>query len=130
MRDIKTRRDLEFLLEKFYQTATNDELIGGHFADLDLASHIPVITDFWVKTLFGEPVYFGNPFLTHQKLNEKAPLLTTHFKRWLEVFCTTVDMHFAGETAEKAKSKASFISNSLDRQFNQDQAQIKTRPQS
>lgn len=120
MLDIKSRRDLEFLLEQFYETATKDELIGGHFADLDLASHIPVITDFWVKTLFGEPVYFGNPFLTHQQLNEKAPLRSTHFERWLEIFCATVDEHFAGETAESAKSKASRISNSLDTQLNRD----------
>ncbi len=81
MRDIETREDLEFLLTGFYEVATKDEQIGHHFAELDLVSHLPVIVDFWEKILFGKPVYFGNPLLIHQKLNEIFPLKSEHFER-------------------------------------------------
>ncbi len=75
MRDIETRADLEFLLAEFYKIATVDEEIGHHFDGLDLTTHLPVIVDFWEKVLFGKPVYFGNPLIIHQKLNEKSPPL-------------------------------------------------------
>lgn len=112
-RDIETRRDLEILLTEFYKIATVDAEIGHHFAGLDLASHLPVIVDFWEKVLFGKAVYFGNPLAVHQKLNEKAPLELEHFRRWVEIFSRTVDKLFAGETAENAKLRAKMIAHSL-----------------
>ena len=41
--DIKERRDLEILLAEFYKIATKDAEIGHHFAELDLAAHLPII---------------------------------------------------------------------------------------
>ena len=119
--DIETRRDLERLLEEFYKIALKDEEIGHHFEDLDLESHLPIITDFWEKNLFGSPVYFGNPLAVHQKLNEKSPLLSEHFLRWVEIFSRTVDRHFAGERAENAKLRASAIARALFGRLNSQQ---------
>ena len=120
MRDIETRKDLEFLLTGFYEVATKDEQIGHHFAELDLVSHLPVIVDFWEKILFGKPVYFGNPLLIHQKLNEIFPLKSEHFERWLEIFSQTVDKFFTGETAENAQLRARMIAHSLNQRINLD----------
>jgi len=120
MRDIETREDLEFLLTGFYEVATKDEQIGHHFAELDLVSHLPVIVDFWEKILFGKPVYFGNPLLIHQKLNEIFPLKSEHFERWLEIFSQTVDKFFTGETAENAQLRARMIAHSLNQRINLD----------
>ncbi len=120
MRDIKTREDLEFLLTGFYEVATKDEQIGHHFAELDLVSHLPVIVDFWEKILFGKPVYFGNPLLIHQKINEIFPLKSEHFERWLEIFSQTVDKFFTGETAENAQLRARTIAHSLNQRINLD----------
>jgi len=120
MRDIKTREDLEFLLTGFYEVATKDEQIGHHFAELDLVSHLPVIVDFWEKILFGKPVYFGNPLLIHQKINEIFPLKSEHFERWLEIFSQTVDKFFTGETAENAQLRARMIAHSLNQRINLD----------
>ena len=97
MKDIETRADLETLLTEFYRVALDDAEIKHHFAEMDLASHLPVIADFWEKILFGNPVYFGSPFIAHQKLHVKSPLKFQHFRRWVEIFGQTVDAHFAGE---------------------------------
>ena len=120
MRDIETREDLEFLLTGFYEVATKDEQIGHHFAELDLVSHLPVIVDFWEKILFGKPVYFGNPLLIHQKINEIFPLKSEHFERWLEIFSQVVDKFFTGETAENAQLRTRMIAHSLNQRINLD----------
>jgi hemoglobin len=115
-RDIETRSDIELLLGEFYSVAMTDLKIGHFFTRvvrLDLKTHIPVITDFWEKVLFGNPVYFGNPMSVHQHLHEKSPLEKEHFDRWLEIWIETVDRLFAGETAENAKAKAAVIAKSL-----------------
>ncbi len=116
--DIETREDLVFLLGKFYETATKDAEIGHHFAELDLAAHLPIIVNFWEKVLFGKPVYFGNPLFIHQKLNEISPLKPEHFGRWIEIFSHTIDKLFAGKTAENAKLRADTIAHSLNQRIN------------
>lgn len=117
MKDIETRADLEFLLNEFYKVATEDKQIGHHFEDLDLESHLPIIVDFWEKTLFGKPVYFGNPLFVHKILHEKSPLTTEHFRRWVEIFCIKVDENFVGEQAENAKLRAEMIAKMLDQRL-------------
>lgn len=118
-RDIETREDLDKLLAEFYATATGDRQIGHHFDELDLNSHLPIIVNFWEKILFGSPVYFGNPSVIHQKLNEKSPLKPEHFQRWVKIFSETVDRFFTGETAENAKLRAAIIARSLNRTINE-----------
>lgn len=119
--DIKTREDLEHLLSEFYKVVTKDAEIEHHFIDLDLESHLPVIVDFWEKTLFGKAVYFGNPLLVHQQLNEKSPLKLEHFQRWVEVFSQTIDEFYAGEMAENAKLRAKMIAHALNQRLNPSQ---------
>lgn len=118
-KDIETRADLERLLAEFYKTATVDAQIGHHFAELDLAAHLPVIVDFWEKVLLENPVYFGNPLAVHQRLNDVSPLKLEHFRHWVEIFSQTVDDLFAGETAENAKMRAKMIAHSLNQRINQ-----------
>jgi len=120
MNDIETRADVETLLAEFYKTATTDREIGHHFDDLDLAAHLPVIADFWEKILFGKQVYFGNPLSVHQIINEKSPLEMEHFRRWTEIFASTVDGFFAGARAENAKLRARMIAHSLNQNINRE----------
>lgn len=115
-RDIETREDLELLLTHFYQQAMTDKVIGHYFTQviiLDLEKHLPKIVSFWEKILLGNPVYFGNPMLVHQKLHQISAFEKKHFDRWLEIFNQTIDKLFSGTTAEKAKSKANIIAESL-----------------
>lgn len=115
-RDLETREDLELLLSDFYKTAMTDNVIGHYFTKvviLDLEEHLPRIVSFWEKILFGKPVYFENPMFVHQKLHAKSPFEKLHFDRWVEIFSLTIDRLFTGTTAEKAKSKANNIAQSL-----------------
>ena len=117
-RDIETRADLQELLTEFYKITILDEMIGHHFNDIDIESHLPIIVDFWEKILFGKPVYFNNPLTVHQKLHEKFPLKFEHFVRWVEIFSQTVNRLFKGEVADAAKLRAKMIGHSLNQRLN------------
>jgi hemoglobin len=119
-RDIESRNDIERLMVEFYSVALDDETIGRHFIDMDLAEHLSAIVDFWEKALFARPVYFGNPLLVHQKFHEKWAMIPEHFVRWVEIFVGTVDKLFEGETAEKAKYQARMVADSLSQRLNRD----------
>lgn len=114
MNDLENRKDITRLLRRFYSEAMKDELIGHHFAGLDLENHIPVFTDFWDKVLFKNPVYFGNPLAVHFRLTEENPITPEHFQRWVRLFGEAVDELFRGETAENAKLRAKIIAHSLN----------------
>lgn len=116
--DIKTRADIDDLMNRFYGRALDDEAIGYIFriAELDLEHHLPVIGDFWETLLFGTGNYQRhgrNPLQIHGQLNLKTPLRAEHFRRWLEVFRETVDETFTGERAEFAKLRAEMIANRM-----------------
>ena len=118
MRDIQDRADIENLIDEFYKIITVDELIGHHFDGLDLKTHLPIITDFWEKSLFGTPVYFNNPFEIHKKLHEKSPLKSEHIVRWVNILVATTDRLFSGELADLAKSRAAAIGDAFDQRLN------------
>ena len=119
MRDIENRTDIDNLMKKFYQSAINDEKIGYIFTDvakLDLDKHLPIIGDFWESLLLGGKNYQmhgRNPLQIHAELNEKTPLKSEHFRRWLEIFRATIDEMFAGTRADFAKSRAEAIANRM-----------------
>ena len=117
-KDIETRADIDDLLHRFYGRALQDETIGYIFeiAKLDLEHHLPIIGDFWETLLFGTGGYQKhgrNPLQIHGELHLKTPLLPAHFRRWLEIFRTTVDENFSGERADFAKSRAEAIGNRM-----------------
>jgi len=114
LKDIENREDIAELLRSFYSSATKDEMIGHHFHELDLESHIPVFTDFWDKVLFGNPVYYGNPLAVHKIISDKNEITLEHFRRWVQIFGDTVDSLFEGDIAESAKLRAKMIAHSLN----------------
>ena len=118
--DIRSREDIDRLVADFYSILIDDPLIGHHFDGLDLTTHLPLIADFWEKTIYARPVYFGNPLVAHQVLNDKYPLTPEQFTRWVEIFTASVDRLFAGPIAEKAKYQARMIADSLNQRINQD----------
>ncbi len=109
MKDITTREDVEFLVDRFYEEIVRDDVIGFFFTDIakiDLSKHLPKMYNFWESILLGNPVYEGNPMRVHFPLNEVSALEEKHFNRWLQVWEKTVHENFKGENAETAIKRA------------------------
>jgi len=110
--DIISRKDIELLMEKFYDKVKKDDTIGPVFNDVakvNWAHHIPIICDFWETLLLDSASYRRNLMEVHINLNRKIPLEDRHFHVWLKLFTDTVDEYFAGEKAGQAKKKAESI---------------------
>jgi len=108
--DILGRKELEFLIDKFYDKVKTDPVIGYMFAHVNWEKHLPVMYSFWENALFYTGDYTGNPLKIHQALHKRSPLSAPLFKRWESLFITTVDEYFKGEKADLAKQRALSIS--------------------
>lgn len=118
--DLTNRVDVEHLVTTFYHRAFDDDLLGPIFtevAHLDLDHHMPIMCDFWETVLFRAGLYKRNAFGVHVDLNDKVPLGSEHFERWLQIWVENVDDHFAGEAAERAKTQATRIATSINRRL-------------
>lgn len=116
--DLASRADIARLVDAFYRRAFADPLIGPIFtevAQVDLSRHLPVFTDFWDTVLFRAGTYRRNALQVHLALHARMPLQAEFFERWLEIWMSNVDEHFAGEIAERAKLQASRIAGSMHR---------------
>jgi hemoglobin len=112
-KDITTAEDIQLLVNSFYDKVRMDPAIGFLFDDVahvDWERHLPVMYAFWENVLFMTGGYSGNPMTAHLKLHGQYPLTKFHFDRWYELFKSTVDEHFEGEVAEKARQRALSIS--------------------
>ena len=112
-KDITTRKDIELLVDKFYDKIKNDNQIGFIFTDIanvNWEKHLPVMYEFFENMLFYTSSYTGNPMELHKHVNRLFPLTDQHFKRWNSLFSTTVDELFEGDTANLVKMRALSIS--------------------
>ncbi len=110
--DITNRKDIEHLVEQFYQEAVSDAQIGHFFEGViakGLEKHLPTICDFWESVLLQQPVYKGNPMLKHIALDKEKPFSPAHFQRWIQLWEMTVDTLFQGPVAEEAKRRAQMM---------------------
>jgi len=107
-KDIEDRKDIELLVNTFYDKVKTDSSIGFIFNDIAKVNwdkHLPVMYDFWENTLLFTGNYTGNPMEIHRRLNQVIPLTAAHFQQWLLLFTNTVDELFAGQKAELAKQR-------------------------
>ena len=101
-KDISTLDDIKFLVNTFYGKVREDERLKDIFNNKiedRWPEHLEKMYRFWQTILLEEHTYYGSPFVPHAKL----PVGKEHFNQWLELFFSTVDEHFKGEKAEKAK---------------------------
>jgi hemoglobin len=120
-RDIKDRADLLELLESFYSNAFKDELIGRFFTEvvpLDLATHIPIIADFWESVIFGVHAYRKNVMEVHQHIHSLSEIKKEHLDRWVLLFNQNIDEHFIGNKATLMKQRATSIATLMDIKLN------------
>ncbi len=107
--DLDSPAEVAEMVRRFYFDVAQDALLGPIYdqvAGVDWATHIPKLTSFWCRALFGMPGYDGNVLRAHRAVNAKAPFRVEHFERWVDLFCETVDTGWVGPTAELAKSVA------------------------
>lgn len=112
MKEIENRKDIEFLVDEFYKQVVKDELIGFFFTEviaLNMDQHMPIMYDFWESNLLGNMKYKGNPMTKHIVLNQKEPLTSVHFERWLQLWEETLSNHFQGSIAQEALKRAQQI---------------------
>ncbi|WP_299246845.1 group III truncated hemoglobin [uncultured Aquimarina sp.] len=121
LKDITSRKDIEYLMWAFYKKALKNPVIGLFFteiAQINLKDHIPHITDFWEQQLFYTGNYKKNVLQIHQNLHHKKVMEKIHFDTWLTLFTTTVNNNFKGTKAELMKTRALSIATVI---------QLKTR---
>lgn len=109
-KDIENEEDIKLLVDTFYDSVIQDNLLGpifNDFAKVDWTSHLPVMYSFWNTVLLGSMSYKGQPFPKHLSL----PIKAIHFSRWVELFNSAVDTLYSGVKAEEAKQKASSIAH-------------------
>lgn len=104
-KDIADIEDIKLLVNRFYDSVREDELLGPIFNDVikdRWPEHLEKMYRFWQTVLLEEHTYYGSPFPPHAKL----PVEQQHFERWTKLFFATIDNHFDGELAYEAKWRA------------------------
>lgn len=106
MTEINNKKDIEVIINEFYDTVRRDDLIGPVFAkkirDDDWERHLNRMYAFWNTVLFAKQDYRGNPFGKHASL----PLEKEHFERWISLFKQAVVNNYAGEKADEIYMRA------------------------
>ena len=114
--DIRNRKDIEKLVNAFYDKVKNDEAIGYLFtevAHVNWELHLPKMCDFWENILFYTGNYDGNPMARHKELHDKSTMTKAHFQHWIDLFYKTVNYHFEGPKAEEIKNRAMNIATAM-----------------
>ena len=120
--DIQSRKDIELLINSFYEKVKKDDTIGFIFneiARVNWEQHLPIMFDFWETILLDAASYRKNVMEVHYTLNRKISLEEKHFQRWLQLFFETVDELFIGDIATMAKTKAKSIAGLLQYKMKQ-----------
>lgn len=112
-KDITNRKDIEKLVNLFYNKVKEDKIISHFFTDVvkvDWEKHLPIMYRFWENVLFYTGSYGGNPMQQHLTIHAKHPFTIKDFTQWTKLFNETVDELFEGENAELIKERAQNIS--------------------
>ena len=100
--DLTTRPQVHDLVVDFYREIVFDELLEpmfGEVAEVDWASHIPRLIDYWCRILFGTKEYVGQVMGVHRHLHSLEAVRPEHCDRWFTMWSAAVDRHGAGPTA-------------------------------
>ncbi len=109
MKDIKTKTDIELLINSFYEKLLLNPEMKVVFEGIDFKNHVPQIVHFWSFVLLDEEGYKTNVFDKHLHL----PIKLHQFDIWLDMFIKSVDELYAGEKAELAKQRATVLTHTF-----------------
>ncbi|NAS10485.1 group III truncated hemoglobin [Poritiphilus flavus] len=116
-KEIKTRADVQLLVETFYARIREHEVLGPIFNQIvtDWDSHLDLLTDFWESQLFLIRKYHGDPVKKHQEADDSVgnSITQEHFGLWLNLWFETLEELFEGERVWIAKNRAQKMSTML-----------------
>ena len=108
-KDIESLEDVQLLIRSFYAKVLQDDMLAHFFSYVKAhhwEEHLRVLDSFWMNLLFYTGGYEGNPLDVHTTLHHFKKLRYQDFKRWLRLFCETVDELFSGDKSALAKQRA------------------------
>lgn len=117
--EIKSRKEVDFLVREFYSQVRKHELLGPVFNAIvqDWEHHLEHLSDFWEMILLQTGPGRGkfNPTQVHREVDRQMDhsITQVHFGNWLELWFSTVDRFFEGENAEFAKEHARRMAHML-----------------
>lgn len=110
--DITNRKDIELLVNTFYEKIRSNPVLGYIFDDvakINWETHLPKMYSFWASILLDEHSFSGNPMQKHIALSKLTEITDKEFSEWLHLFTVTVDELFFGENSNEAKLRAGNI---------------------
>lgn len=103
--DIQNLEDIKLMVNEFYGSVQQDELIGPIFNRViqnRWPEHLEKMYTFWQTILLETHTYQGRPFPPHAQL----PIQREHFDRWVLLFEKNLDRLFSGPVADEARFRA------------------------
>ncbi len=117
-KDILNKKDIEKLVNLFYEKVKKDGTISHFFKDdFHWDKHLEIMYKFWENVVFYTGSYCGNPMDKHFEIHSKTPLAMKDFHQWTKLFNESVDELFFGEKADLVKLKASNIATVMQMQI-------------
>lgn len=116
---IQSRREVDFLVRRFYDQVRKHDLLGPIFNQIveDWDHHLVHLSDFWEMILLQTGPGRGkfNPTKVHKEVDAAIShqIDQVHFGNWLELWFGTVDRYFEGENADYAKEHARRMAHML-----------------
>jgi hemoglobin len=116
---IQSRREVDFLVRRFYQQVREHEVLGPVFNQIveNWDHHLVHLSDFWEMILLQTGPGAGkfNPTKVHREVDTAVnhSIDQVHFGNWLELWFATIDRYFEGEVADYAKEHARRMAHML-----------------
>lgn len=117
--DIRSRKEVDFLVRKFYDQVRLHETLGPIFNGVvkDWDHHLIHLSDFWEMILLQTGPGAGkfNPTKVHREVDAEVnnSIEQKHFGNWLELWFSTIDRYFEGDVANYAKEHARRMAHML-----------------
>lgn len=120
--DISSRKDIKFIITKFYDLLLIDEKMIPFFKEIvkqnHLEEHLEIISDFWNDILFHTTTYKNNTMQKHLDKNAFVKFKKEHFTIWTSYLFQTIDAYFEGVVAEQMKNRATSIATVMQLKMN------------
>ena len=118
--DLDSPDHIDKFVHSFYDKLLSDELMAPVFlehAKIDIRVHLPTISLYWQKMLWGDRQYNNHTMNKHRSVHANHPFEPRHFNRWFYYFELTASESFAGTFTDKAVGIAQKVIINMKKQM-------------